>query len=324
MAERLNHHIEDKIYGVFDIESPSIVDLINSPAIQRMKGINQFGLPDNYYHLNGFPRYDHSIGAMLLVKSLGGSNEEQVAALYHDTSHKAFSHVYDWIVSDYRNGNNNENSQDKSHKEFILRPEIKSTLENNGFSPTRIADFGNFSLLDQPSPELCADRIDYSLRELDSELARYIFKDLTVVDNKIVFKSYDIAVFFAREYLNIQEKHWGGYEAASRYHQLATALKRALSLNIINLDDFDEDDNFIISKLESCQDAEIVSRLIYLRQKELPPADDGIRVYKKFRYVDPLFLTSGSLFRLSSVDESFENLLMKSYKENRNGIIVSK
>ncbi len=39
---------------------------------------------------------------MMLVNRLGGSLEEQIAALLHDVSHTAFSHVIDYVLEQKR------------------------------------------------------------------------------------------------------------------------------------------------------------------------------------------------------------------------------
>lgn len=45
--------VQDIIYGSFEINEPVLIELINSKPIQRLKGIAQYGLPDEYYPLAG-------------------------------------------------------------------------------------------------------------------------------------------------------------------------------------------------------------------------------------------------------------------------------
>ena len=92
--------IHDSVYGGTDITSEVILELINARSIQRLKGIAQYGIPDEFYHRKNYSRYDHSVGVMLLLKRLGASEEEQIAGLLHDVSHTAFSHVIDWVVGE--------------------------------------------------------------------------------------------------------------------------------------------------------------------------------------------------------------------------------
>ena len=83
--------IEDRVYGEEEIREKVLVDLINCKSIQRLKGLAQFGLPDEYYHRNGFSRYEHSLGVLIFLRKFGTDLNEQIAGLLHDVSHTAFS-----------------------------------------------------------------------------------------------------------------------------------------------------------------------------------------------------------------------------------------
>ncbi|HUB93002.1 MAG TPA: HD domain-containing protein [Verrucomicrobiae bacterium] len=87
--------IDDRVYGSAEVNSNVLLDLINSQPVQRLKGIAQFGIPDEFYHKQNYSRYEHSVGVMILLQRLGASEEEQIAGLLHDVSHTAFSHVID-------------------------------------------------------------------------------------------------------------------------------------------------------------------------------------------------------------------------------------
>ena len=112
--------IRDVIYGTFEIEEQVLVDLINSKPVQRLKTIEQQGLPEEYDIFPGYKRYEHSVGVMLLLKKLKASIEEQITGLLHDVSHTAFSHVVDWVMGDRVK----EDFQDKVHQDIISNSEI--------------------------------------------------------------------------------------------------------------------------------------------------------------------------------------------------------
>ncbi|HEY0175824.1 MAG TPA: HD domain-containing protein, partial [Pedobacter sp.] len=88
--------VNDPIYGTFEL--PEIFDdLLNSKAMQRLGKIHHSGAvflvnPDICH-----TRLEHSIGVMLLIRMLGGTELEQIAGLLHDISHTAFSHVGDYV-----------------------------------------------------------------------------------------------------------------------------------------------------------------------------------------------------------------------------------
>jgi HD superfamily phosphohydrolase len=78
---------DDELYGRVEITEPVLLDLIASEAMQRTKGISQHGITALLGITPPFSRFDHSLGAMLLVRHLGASVKEQIAALLHDISH---------------------------------------------------------------------------------------------------------------------------------------------------------------------------------------------------------------------------------------------
>ena len=134
--------LNDIVYGKHKIGEPVIFELLETPSLLRLKNISQFGVPDKYNHRNGYTRYEHSVGVMLLLKSLDASLEEQVSGLSHDASVLAFSHVTDWIFGKGRSGS--EDYHDSIHQEFIGETEIQMILHKHGLSVERVLDEHNF------------------------------------------------------------------------------------------------------------------------------------------------------------------------------------
>jgi HD superfamily phosphohydrolase len=66
---------------------------------------------------------------MLLVRKLGGSLEEQIAALLHDVSYTAFSHVIDYVLQE-----KGEDYHEQIFEEVITNSTIPSILDKYGFS----------------------------------------------------------------------------------------------------------------------------------------------------------------------------------------------
>lgn len=312
-------NLDDSVYGEVLIESPVLIDLEKSATLQRLKGISQLGVPYKYFYRESYSRHEHSLGVMLLLKHLGASEDEQVAGLLHDVSHLSFSHVYDWVVG----RNEHEDSQDNSHKEFLLNSEIPTILINHGYSVDRITNYHNFGLLEREIPNLCADRIDYSLRLMSPETAKFILSGLTVFDNQIVAKNSEVAAIFAREFLSLQVNHWGAYENVARYYHFSNALKLALQRKIITTSDFLKDDEYVTNKLENSGNKKILDILKFLEHRPLPVADGSIIVTKnKFRFIDPPFIDNKKLTRLSSVDKEFSTFLKKAKENHEHGILV--
>jgi hypothetical protein len=311
--------IHDRIYGTTEIKSEVILELIHSKPLQRLKSIAQYGIPDEFYHHRNYSRYDHSVGVMLLLKKLGASEEEQVAGLLHDVSHTAFSHVIDWVVGE----GGAESYQDEQHEQYVAKSEIPHILKRHGYAVERITDYHHFGLLERDSPDLCADRIDYSLREFPLEIAKACISALAVADNRIVFTNKKTAAIFAKHFLKLQMEHWGGFEAVVRYRLFADVLRQALKDGTVAMADFWQNDNFVLAKLTASENATIQNALHILRSKSLAHlAKSDKIVYKKFRHVNPHFIEEGEIIRLKDISQEFALELEQARKTNELGVII--
>ncbi|MDD5437890.1 MAG: HD domain-containing protein [Patescibacteria group bacterium] len=310
--------VQDRIYGDFEIESPVLVELINSPAVQRLKGINQLGVPQEFYPFKSFSRFEHSLGVMLILKKLGATEEEQIAGLLHDASHTAFSHVIDWVVKEI---GGDESYQDDNHLTILRKTELPGILEKYGYKLENITDYHRFGLLERSIPDLCADRVDYSLREFSPEVAKTCLEKIIVKDGFIVFSDVPIGKLFAINFLERQKLNWGGLIAVNSYYYFAKALRRALDLGCIKFEDFSKDDQYVLDLLKDCQDPEFLklfSALKSMAWDKFPKSDR--RMEKKIRYVDPLCNTEDGLKHLSELDQDFKQTLEQDLAEQKKGV----
>jgi hypothetical protein len=309
--------IHDSVYGNFTISSPLILQLIETKAFQRLKDISQFGLPNRYYHIDGYSRFDHSIGVYILLQILKASEEEQIAGLLHDISHTAFSHLVDWVIGDSQK----EDYQDKRHLSILKQEEISDLLISYRFSPERIADYHRFSLLEKEIPDLCADRIDYAIREFPKNIATQCLPYITSYRGEIVFSSEKYALLFTDNFMERQKIHWEGYEGLTRYVIFSTLLKNALHNRDITLNDLMQTDTFVLDKLLNSGKKEYAEALSVLEHKDLSflPISKK-KVTKKFRYIDPKILKNGTLVRLSEINKESKEKLEHARNLNIEGI----
>ena len=240
--------LEDVFYGQFEIEGV-LKDLIDSEPVQRLKNIHQGGAiflvsP----HLN-HNRYEHSIGVMLLVRKLGASLEEQIAALLHDISHTAFSHVIDYVLKQ-----NGEDYHERIFEEVIGDSIIPSVLAKHGFSTALLED-PTYTLLEMPLPALCADRIDYTIRDLYhsgliSSVEVYNFiNELGVQEGKIGVKSEKAASWIAGKYLQLNKEYFRKPEHIFANLRLSQLIALGLENNVIVLSDLRGDDLAVLSMM---------------------------------------------------------------------------
>lgn len=195
----------DVVYGSISFTQPLILDLMQSDAMQRLQGVLQHGITAVLGITQPITRVEHSVGAMILVQSAGGSVCEQSAALLHDVSHTAFSHVADFVF-----GGPNSYHEEK-RREWIAQSDIPAVLSKHGIEWTDFLDDEKFPLLEQPAPRLCADRLDYFLRDslalgiLTAAQAKQLYEGLVVAEGRFAVRNVDTARLFAYKYIEADE-----------------------------------------------------------------------------------------------------------------------
>ena len=321
--------IKDLLYGNFDVKEEVLLELIDSYPVQRLKNASQHGFPKNETALTfeTYSRYEHSIGVMLLLRRLNASLEEQVAGLLHDVSHTAFSHIIDWVMGDPTKGD----YQDSALSGYIKNSEIASILSKHGYNIDRISnleDNGCFRLLERKMPDLCADRIDYALRDSRYFLGvdtRECVEDLIVDDGEIVFGSRKTAEDFAKYYARCQKEYWSGNEAMLRYYFISKALKEALEKKIITMPDLYKDETYLIGKFRKSGENGVVYNINKgLGKLNFTESEDGeIRLVRKLRCVDPKFLDDGKVRRLSEVEPGYKLLMEEEKKRSAKVVRVT-
>lgn len=322
MVEKL----KDFVYKEVEIDEPVLSELLHSPTVLRLKGITQAGVPQQFNSIETYDRYEHSVGVMLLLKRLGCSTEEQVAGLLHDISHLAFSHVAEWVFQE--EGSTEESLNETMTQRFLDESELKGLLEKYDHATAKISDFSNYPILKKGMPDLNADRVDYSLREIgkwiDPALPSEVIDDLVLRENTIVFQTPEVALKYSLGFLNLQQNYWGSYDSVMRYHLFSTVLRKMVHSKVLTMEDFLGEEAPIVKRIAEQTDPEITSLLSMLEQKDLTGYQGtvGQKVRKKFRYIDPLVMTGSDLTRLTKLSTEYKSALEKALKVNKKGIDI--
>ena len=300
--------INDNIYSVEEIKDKVLIELINSKPIQRLKGIKQAGITGHILEDRDCTRYDHSVGVMVLLRKKQASLEEQIAGLLHDVSHTAFSHVVDFVYK-----TKEHNYHELFYEKIIRNSEIPSILKKHGFNLNRLSNENNFHLLEREIPDLCADRIDYALRDLNGfytngKLDNFI-RSLVNINNEFVFSDFETAKEFAFNFINLDEKIWANIIEVTYFQIAADAIKIALENNILK----NSNNPKIKEKL-----SQLTPNLKVINS----PENYDFYSKTKTRYVDPKFIEDGQLKRLSDVDNLFKQKLKEHKSLISNGYYI--
>ncbi|MCX6720134.1 MAG: HD domain-containing protein, partial [Candidatus Staskawiczbacteria bacterium] len=311
----------DRIYGEVEIDEPVILDLINCKSMQRMKGVCQHGHFEPYFPGTTFSRFEHSLGVFILLKKFNAPLFEQIAGLLHDVSHTVFSHVADYVFND--GSGVHQNFQDDELENFIENSEIPKILEKYKINYKDVLDDSKFPLKEKELPDLCADRIDYFLREAltvkkatKKEIGEFL-NNFKIINDCWVFKNKDIAKKYAYLFLDINNFFWSGLETGVMFKTMGELIKYCIDKVIITREDLFTIDREVWAKIrpEAEKDPELKfllnradNKYVYIEGSE---KDYDLHALCKSRVVDPLFLENEKLKRLSETDKKFAELKEK-------------
>lgn len=311
---------EDKVYGTAEISEPAVLELIKAPSLQRLKGVDQIGYFEPHFPGTAHTRFEHSVGVFILLRKYNAPFEEQIAGLIHDASHPVFSHCIDYALDA---GSEKEHSyQDNIFESFVKNSEIPSILEKYNLDAEYILREDDFPLKERALPDLCADRIDYSLRtaiaigELNRKGVDYFLNNLITKDNRWVFKNFESAEKYAELFLKLNSVYYAGLPSALMFRTVGDCIRYALQKNYIAKDDLHTTDKQVLQKIKDNLDKDGKLQLLFARMEnkiefQNNPDDYDSRVFCKSRVVNPLCLDNDGMKRVSDINENWREVLKK-------------
>jgi len=312
----MTHH--DRVYGDVEIIEPVILELLNCASMQRLKGVDQAGYMEPYFPGSSHSRFEHSVGVYLLLRKYGASLEEQIAGLIHDVSHSAFSHTIDYVLA--VGSEKEQNHQDNAFSDFVKKLEIPEILKKYQIDLDYILDDHNFPLKENNLPDICADRIDYSLRGAlaygEIESADYFLDNLIVQDKQWIFKDFTSAKKYAELFNSINAKYYAGLPSAMMFRTSGDCLRHAILQGYISEADLYTTDAVVLGKIKSHLTEDAQLKLLFARMSgetniKNDPNNYDVRIFCKSRMVDPLCLTNEGIKRVSEVDSSWIKVIQE-------------
>lgn len=304
-------NVFDPLYGSWTLSEPVLHDLLMSEAVQRLRGVLQHGITGLVGVTAPISRYDHSVGVLLLVRRLGGELPEQIAALLHDVSHTAFSHVIDYVFDDH----DGQSYHDEKKEWYVAQTALPAILQQHGFDWRGLIDEKRFPLLEQPSPRLCADRLDYFLRDAGSlGLATAaeiegVLGDVVVVNGRLATQSVGVARWLGETFMAADEASWANFREVGLYELTARAIRRGLALGALDEGDLWQTDGVLWRKLHGVADGELRRLLALVSPRTGFVWDEAAPTFwvsTKLRAIDPDVVDeNGRLHPLSTLDAAF-------------------
>ena len=323
----------DRIFGKIEIREPVILELARAASLRRLKGVDQGGYTRPFLRQPIITRFEHSLGACHLLKFFKAPLAEQIAGLAHDVSHGVFSHCLDYV---FASGNGErQDHQDNIFSSFIKKTEIPAILEKHNFARRQTLDIKNFPLLEKKLPDLCADRIDYSLRYglvsglISKSQARFFIKKLKAENGQWIFQDYDSALKFTKLYSRLNSRFWTSLKAAAMMASGGACLKYALTKKYISRADLYTTDREVLVKIRKRLRGDKKLRQLFARMNNKVayrqnPDDYDSRVFMKSRAIDPLCFYRGKLKRVSQIDLKWKRQLPRELKPKESFINFAK
>lgn len=316
--------INDSLFGAVEITEPVLGACLNSEPVKRLHGVLQHGISGLIGLTPPITRYEHSVGVMLLVRHMGAPVEEQIAALLHDVSHTAFSHVIDHVFDSPASQTYHEHVKEK----YMAATDLPSILTRYGYHWRDFLDEDNYPLLEQPAPRLCADRIDYFLRDAlcfdfatPADVA-HLLDHLVVVDGRLALDDLSRARWMGETFMRADHHSWSNYHEVGLYELTAVALRDAFERGILEPDDLWGTDEVVWQKMHAGADAKHQQLLDAIRPDvrfvEDKTAPDFI-LSTKIRTIDPDVVIDGQVQPLSVWDPAFGQQ-RESYVQGKCGV----
>ena len=319
----LSMDYDDPVYGSGEIVEPVLLDLLETKAMQRLRGVLQHGISGLVGVTSPTTRFEHSVGVMLFVRRLGGALEEQIAALVHDVSHTAFSHVIDYVFDQH----DSQSYHEEQKEVYVAGTDLPPVLATYGYDWTDFLEEERYGLLEQPAPALCADRLDYFFRDsISLSLAtaadvRRALEHLVVHDGRIVVDDLATVQFLAYTFIAADDASWSNFAEVGLYELTAQVIKAGLRAGAIAEEDIWGTDAELWARLVGCDDAE-VQRLVPLVSADTQFVWDEANptwwVSTKVRTIDPDAIVDGVAHRLSALDPEFA-AYRQAYVERKRG-----
>ncbi len=321
---------ENTIHGTVDFQEPVLKELCASPVMQRLKHIHQYGTYFISHPFSGgrtFTRYSHSLGVLKmlqLAKEKGAeiSPAQMVAALLHDCSHTAFSHSTDVL---FMGGYTKGAYQDKIHERFLRKYGILDIVKKYGFSLADILpDHPQHTALEQPTPNICADRLEYNLHSgyltglLTDQDRQAILADIRFENNQWYFTDPALAAKLARISLYNALHTWGSPASLLTGMHASKALKILVDQKIITLEDikYNKNDDEIWKIMAESPIPEVrqaVNAILHIDDtfKIVNEGEHDMIVKGKFSGIDPFVLVNGHMMRLTACDPLYREEFLR-------------
>ena len=169
-------------------------------------------------------------------------------------------------------------------------------------------------------PDLCADRIDYSLRTatvyklITKKKLQYFLHHLKTIKHQWVFDSYTSAQKYADLFRTLNDDYYSGLPSVTMFYTVGQYLKYALEKNYTNWNTLYTTDKQVIKQINHhlASDPHLQQLWKGMNNKVKVINDSKkyeSKVYVKSRLVDPLFQEHEKILRVSDKNPKWKTII---------------
>ncbi len=318
--------LNDEIKEYFKILSPEfpewLHEYIDTPEMQRISKISMSCGTDYSKCFNiryWYSNLDHSIGVALVIWHFTHDKKQTLAGLFHDIATPTFKHCIDFMNGD---SETQESTEERTTDIIKNSKKIMELLKRDGIRLEEVDDYKKYSIADNSTPRLAADRFEYTFasgltfsRVWELDKIKKIYNNVTVDKNEdgideLVFK--DIKV--CEEYIHIISKLWPQWiskEDRTVMQFLADMCKSMNNAGYLTIDDlYRLSEKEVIDKILNCKDTYLSESFKKFQEADKvysssEPVENKycVNVKAKTRYVVPLVQTENGTVRIDKISE---------------------
>lgn len=232
-SEVIGHEPGDEIF----------LELVDNPLVTRLLNIEQLSLGPKHATMPNtteFTRWESQWGSVVFVRKMTEGMDIdprertilQLRTFLSDLGHTAFSHVGDWLFQGFGGP---EDQHDNDLLYVLEAGGVVDLLRKYGIKPEEVVFPETSDWIENESPDLCVDRVDYGVREVQRWLNRTDGitdalrpEAFTLDDGRIVMKNHANARDFAVAYSLLPTEHWAQPTHRLQLLLLQEAIKRMM------------------------------------------------------------------------------------------------
>lgn len=309
-----------------------LYDYINTPEMQRIGKIGCACGTDYTKIFNNkffYSNLEHSIGVALIIWNFTRDQKQTLAGLFHDISTPVFKHAIDFMNGDHET---QESTEELTTYMIKNSKEIMQLLERDNIKVEEVDNYHIYSIADNDTPKLSADRLEYTLSGglyfndiWDLEKIKEIYAKIEIQKDEngiceLGFKEQRIAEDFVGGASRLWPI-WISNQAKLTMQFVADVVKRMSEKTLLTKNDlYTLSEQEVINKIENCED-KYISKCFKLFRNSTKINESDKPVFDKYcisvkgkrRYIVPLVNNKGVYERINNISvlakEKIDNYL---------------